>query len=30
MSSRLAEALTKGNEVRAGAVKMLTDLQSGS
>jgi hypothetical protein len=29
-AGRLAEALTKGNEVRAGAVKLLTDLQGGS
>src|SRR5215471_4600089 len=27
---RLAEAVSKGNDVRAGAVKLLTDLQAGS
>ena len=29
-AGRLAEALAKGNDVRAGAVKLLTDLQGGS
>ena len=27
---RLAEAVAKGNDVRSGAVKLLTDLQAGS
>jgi len=29
-AGRLAEAVTKGDDVRAGAVKLLTDLQGGS
>ena len=29
-AGRLAEAVTKGNDVRTGAVKLLTDLQAGS
>jgi len=29
-AGRLAEAVTKGNDVRANAVKLLTDLQGGS
>jgi hypothetical protein len=29
-AGRIAEAVTKGNDVRAGAVKLLNDLQAGS
>ena len=29
-AGRIAEAVTKGNDVRSGAVKMLNDLQAGS